>query len=103
MKRSVALAALLLTAYFAVAGAFHHHAVPIGDHEHAGLCSVPAAAPHLESCAICKAAGAASGPVVCARVAAVDRPSVARLPMVTAPAVAAGHALPHVPRGPPTV
>jgi hypothetical protein len=55
-RRCTAAVAFLLTAFFAVAGAWHDHPLPKDDHGHVGLCSVPSAAPALESCAICKAA-----------------------------------------------
>ena len=55
-RRCTAAVAFLLTAFFAVAGSWHDHPLPKDDHGHVGLCSVPSAAPALESCAICKAA-----------------------------------------------
>jgi hypothetical protein len=52
--RFKASGALLLTAFFAAAGAFHQHPLPTASHEHAGFCSA-ASTIALESCAICKA------------------------------------------------
>ena len=56
MQRLKASAALLLTAFFAVAGAFHHHELPRSSHDHAGFCSAPSAPIALESCALCRVA-----------------------------------------------
>jgi hypothetical protein len=56
MRRFKASAALLLTAFFAVAGSFHHHPLPKPAHDHAGFCSAAAAGIALESCALCKVA-----------------------------------------------
>jgi hypothetical protein len=55
MPRLKATVALLLTAFFAVAGAFHHHAPLAAIHDHAGACA-SATSIGLESCAICKLA-----------------------------------------------
>jgi hypothetical protein len=55
MRRLKASSALLLTAFFAVAGSFHQHALPKPTHDHAGFCSA-ATSIGLESCAICKVA-----------------------------------------------
>jgi hypothetical protein len=55
MRRFRAVAALALTAFFAVAGSFHHHAIPKLTHDHAGFCSA-ATVSGPESCAICKVA-----------------------------------------------
>jgi len=53
MRRLQGLSALLLTAFFGVAGSFHQHDLPKPSHDHAGFCSV-AAAIEPESCAVCK-------------------------------------------------
>jgi hypothetical protein len=56
MRRFKASAALVLTAFFAVAGSFHRHDLPKPTHDHAGFCSAATAGIGLESCAICKIA-----------------------------------------------
>jgi hypothetical protein len=56
MRQLKASAALLLTAFFAVAGSFHHHPLPKPTHDHAGFCSAATVAVSLESCALCRAA-----------------------------------------------
>jgi hypothetical protein len=56
MRRLKASAALVLTAFFAAAGAFHHHPLPRTTHDHAGFCSAATAGIALESCALCKVA-----------------------------------------------
>jgi len=60
MRRLKSASALVLTAFFAVAGAYHHHRLPPPTHDHAGLCSSTSAAPTLDACAICKAAHTAA-------------------------------------------
>ena len=56
MQRVKASAALLLTAFFAIAGSFHHHPLPKPTHDHAGFCSAASVAVSLESCALCRVA-----------------------------------------------
>jgi hypothetical protein len=56
MQRLKASAALLLTAFFAVAGSFHQHPLPKPAHDHTGFCSAVSVAISLESCALCKVA-----------------------------------------------
>jgi len=56
MRRFKAATALLLTAFFAVAGSFHHHPLPKTTHDHAGFCSAPSVSMALESCALCRVA-----------------------------------------------
>jgi len=56
LQRPRATAALLLTAFFAVAGSFHHHQLPKTAHDHAGFCSASPVGISLESCALCKLA-----------------------------------------------
>ena len=54
-KRFTGFAGLLLTAFFAVAGGFHHHELPKPAHSHPGFCSQSSASAPAESCAICQA------------------------------------------------
>jgi hypothetical protein len=56
MQRLKAFSALVLTAFFAVAGSFHHHPIPKPTHDHLGFCSASSVGIALESCALCKVA-----------------------------------------------
>jgi hypothetical protein len=57
MRRRIhAAGALFLTAFFAAAGAFHHHPLPKTTHDHAGFCSAASATLSIESCALCRVA-----------------------------------------------
>ena len=56
MRRFKASSALLLTAFFAAAGSFHHHPLPKTTHDHTGFCSAPSVSIALESCALCRVA-----------------------------------------------
>jgi hypothetical protein len=103
MQRFKASAALLLTAFFAVAGSFHRHDLPKPSHDHAGFCSAATAGIALESCALCKVAHTTVH--VAARTFAprpIDPGS--RIPTAaTCAAPSAGSALLSEPRAPPTV
>jgi len=102
MYRTRASAALLLTAYFAVAGSFHHHAIPRPAHDHAGFCSAASTGIALESCALCKAVHAPFH--LAARAIAsidLDRPSFAVETL--SPALSAGRSLLRNSRAPPAV
>ena len=53
LKRFRGSAALVLTAFFAIAGSFHHHELPEPAHDHAGFCAA-AVDFALEACALCR-------------------------------------------------
>jgi hypothetical protein len=103
MRRFKASAALLLTAFFAVAGSFHRHDLPKPTHDHAGFCSAATAGIALESCALCKVAHTTVH--VAARTFAPHTTDTGSL-LATAPSCAAPSsrsALLSDPRAPPTV
>jgi predicted anti-sigma-YlaC factor YlaD len=102
MHRIRASAALVLTAFFAVAGSFHHHPVPTRTHEHTGFCSAASAGIAIESCALCKAL---QNPVhLTARsTSAVAQDAVPHLIPSAAQAECAGRSLLSNPRAPPRV
>ena len=61
MRRRInGFAGLLLTAFFAAMGGFHHHELPRPSHEHAGFCSQASVSISIESCAICQASHSAA-------------------------------------------
>ncbi len=101
MRRFKASALLVLTAFFAVADAYHRHGLPLPTHEHHGICSETSSGPSLESCAICRAAQAtADSLAVGSAVVALDRPSpLAVTPALVTASVAAS--LLHDDRAPP--
>jgi hypothetical protein len=103
MRRFNAFTGLLLSAYFAVAGAWHHHAIPKLDHGHVGLCSIPASAPALESCAICKAAGTMADVAASAISSCVDGPRAQLVATIDDAIVRTAFDLLTDPRGPPIV
>jgi hypothetical protein len=102
MHRFKASAALLLTAFFAVAGSFHHHPIPKPTHDHAGFCSASSVGIALESCALCRVAHT---PVQLAARAipaiALDSPFCLSETATRAPS--AGRSLLSDPRAPPAV
>jgi len=102
MHRLKASAALLLTAFFAVAGSFHHHPLPKYTHDHAGFCSAAASSIALESCAICKVAHTTVH--LAAQAAALSSIAKTSRSAVTAPCAppSAGSTLLSDPRAPPT-
>jgi hypothetical protein len=97
------LAALLLTAFFAVAGSFHHHPLPRTDHDHAGFCSAASYASGLESCALCRIAHTSFQPAAGA-VAAVATETDPRPILAATRALSSKECSPLPdPRGPPVV
>jgi hypothetical protein len=102
MHRFKASAALVLTAFFAVAGSFHHHPIPKPTHDHAGFCSATSVGIALESCALCKVAHT---PVQLAAraTAAVSLDPMLRPGEAATCAPSAGRSLLCDPRAPPAV
>ena len=103
MRRLAAASALVLTAFFAIAGAYHHHGLPRAAHGHTGLCSNASDVSSLDSCAICKATHApAHRLAVVTVVPGLDQTS----PLLVANAIAPlslSPSLLHGSRAPPTV
>lgn len=103
MRRFQAASALILTAFFAVAGAYHHHHLPRASHDHAGLCSDTSAAPALDTCAICQATHTAADRLAVVEVAAGLSPASPLALAETFAPPPLDSAFPHGSRAPPTV
>ncbi len=102
MQRLKALAALALTAFFAVAGSFHHHPIPKPSHDHAGFCSAASNGIAFESCVLCKAAHTAVH-LAAVGTAAATLDASARCVESRPAAAAAGRSLLRDSRAPPAV
>lgn len=103
MRRIKGVFALLLTAFFAVAGAYHDDRLPRPSHDHAGLCTDTSAVPEVESCGICHATQTAADRLAVIAVAgALDQMSPLTVTGANAPASVIASLLPDD-RAPPVV
>jgi len=103
MRRLKAASALVLTAFFAVAGAYHHHRLPPPTHDHTGLCSNTSVVPSLDSCAICRSTHTAAHRLAAGVVeAGLDRVAPLTVTRAFAPPPV-DPSFPHGSRAPPTV
>lgn len=103
MRRLRAFGLLVLTAFFAVAGAYHQHRLSRPSADHVGLCSDTSAVSSLELCAICQATHtAAEWPVVAAVASGLDQTSRLTVARAIAPTPINASLL-HDDRAPPSV
>jgi len=100
-RRLTGFAGLLLTAFFAAMGGFHHHELPKPTHEHAGFCSQTSIGISIESCALCRASHTAARlAAIPATTGELNRTSYRVFAVVPAPR-SIGRSLLSDPRAPP--